>query len=122
VILGLQSVPMRTALTGVACAIALVGPASATADAALRACTPVLDPYPGTRYDDVDLTRIRTSAGSCETARRVARKAHRKALTITPTGRFRRYTWHGWSVTGDLRPDHDRYVARRDGRQVRWRF
>jgi hypothetical protein len=110
----------RVAFAGIACSIALAGPSPA--DAALRACKPVLDPYPGTRYDGVDLTRIRTSAGSCETARRVARKAHRKALRTTPTGRFRRFTWHGWAVTGDLRPDHDRYVARKDGRQVRWRF
>jgi hypothetical protein len=110
----------RVVLAGIACSVALAG--SSPADAALRACKPVLDPYPHTRYDGVDLTRIRTSAGSCETARRVARKAHRKALRLTPTGRYRRFTWHGWSVTGDLRPDHDRYVARKDGRQVRWRF
>jgi len=112
----------RVALAGIACSIALAGTSPVAADAALRACKPVLDPYPGTRYDDVDLTRIRTSAGSCETARRVARKAHRKALRTAPTGRYRRFTWDGWTVVGDLRPDHDRYVARKDGRQVRWRF
>lgn len=112
----------RVALAGIVCSIALAGPSPVHADAALRACKPVLDPYPHTRYEGVDLTRIRTSAGSCETARRVARRAHRKALRITSTGRFRRFTWHGWSVTGDLRPDHDRYVARKDGREVRWRF
>jgi hypothetical protein len=106
------------ALAAIACSMALAVPA----DAALRACKPVRDPYPGTRYAGVDLTRIRTSAGSCETARRVARRAHRKALRTAPTGRYRRFTWHGWAVTGDLRPDHDRYVARKDGRQVRWRF
>ena len=110
----------RVLLAVLVCSVALAG--SSPADAALRACKPVLDPYPGTRYAGVDLTRIRTSAGSCETARRVARKAHRKALTITPSRRFRRFTWHGWAVTGDLRPDHDRYVARKGGRQVRWRF
>jgi hypothetical protein len=109
-----------TCLALAAVSIALVG--SAPADAALRACKPVRDPYPNTRYAGVDLTRIRTSAGSCETARRVARRAHRKALRTTPTGRYRRFTWRGWSVTGDLRPDHDRYVARKAGRVVRWRF
>ena len=112
----------RVALAGIACSIALAGSSPVPADAALRACKPVLDPYPGTRYAGVDLTRIRTSVRSCETARRVARRAHRKALRTAPTGRFRRFTWHGWAVTGDLRPDHDRYVARKDGRQVRWRF
>ena len=112
----------RVVFAGIACSIALAGSSSVPADAALRACKPVLNPYPDTRYDDVDLTHIRTSAGSCETARRVARRAHRKALRMTPTGRFRRFRWHGWSVTGDLRQDHDRYVARKDGRQVRWRF
>ena len=112
----------RAVLAAVACAAALGGASPAPADAALRACKPVRDPYPGTRYDGVDLTRIRTSAGSCATARRVARGAHRKALRITPTGTYRRFTWNGWRVTGDLRGDHDRYVARKDGRQVRWRF
>ena len=112
----------RVALAGIVCSVALAGASPAPADAALRACKPVLDPYPGTRYAGVDLTRIRTSGRSCETARRVARKAHRKALTITPTRRFRRFNWNGWSVTGDLRPARDRYVARKDGRQVRWRF
>jgi hypothetical protein len=112
----------RVAFAGIVCSLALAGPSPAPAEAALRPCKPVLDPYPGTRYDGDDLTRIRTSAGSCATARRVARGAHRKALEITPTRRFRRFRWHGWSVTGDLRPAHDRYVARKDGRQVRWRF
>ena len=112
----------RVALAGIVCFLALTGSSPAPADAALRVCRPVLDPYPGTRYAGVDLTRIRTSAGSCESARRVARKAHRKALTITPTRRFRRFRWNGWSVTGDLRPDRDRYVARKAGREVRWRF
>jgi hypothetical protein len=112
----------RFAFAALACSVALGGSPPAPAGAALRACTPVLDPYPGTRYAGVDLTRIRTSVGSCETARRVARRAHRKALRITPTRRFRRFTWRGWAVVGDLRPDHDRYVARKDGRQVRWRF
>jgi len=120
----LQSVPMtsrRAVSAGIACSVALAGSSSVPADAALHACKPVLDPYPGTRYDDVDLTRIRAS-GSCVNARRVARKAHRKALRLTPTRTFRRFTWNGWAVTGDLRPDHDRYVARKNGRQVRWRF
>ena len=113
---------VRLAFAAIACSVALAGASPVPADAALRACKPVLDPYPGTRYDGVDLTRIRTSAGSCETARRVARRAHRKALRLPLTGRFRRFMWHGWAVTGDLRGDHDRYVARKDGRQVRWRF
>jgi hypothetical protein len=114
---------IRVAFAGIACAVALTGSTAALADASLRACKPVLDPYPGTRYAGVDLTRIRISAGSsCETARRVARRAHRMALRTAPTGRYRRFTWNGWAVTGDLRPDHDRYVARKDGRQVRWRF
>ena len=110
----------RVVLLGLACSIALAG--SSPAEAALRACKPVLRPYPGTRYDDVDLTRVRTSTASCVTARRVARGAHRKALRMAPAGRYRRFTWRGWAVTGDLRPDRDRYVARRAGRQVRWRF
>ena len=112
----------RLAFAALACSVALAGASPAHAGAALRACKPVLDPYPHTRYAGVDLTRIRTSTRSCETARNVARGAHRKALKRPATGRYRRFMWHGWSVTGDLRPDRDRYVARRNGRQVRWRF
>ena len=110
----------RLALAALACTVAVIG--SSPAEAALRACAPVRHPYPHSRYADVDLTGIRTSLGSCATARRVARRAHRKALRMAMTGRFRRYTWHGWAVTGDLRPERDRYVARKDARQVRWRF
>ena len=113
---------IRVACAGIACSIVAAGSWSVPGDAALRACKPVLDPYPGTRYAGVDLTRIRTSGVPCETARRVARNAHRKALRTAPTGRFRRFTWHGWAVTGDLRPDHDLYVARKGDRRVRWRF
>ena len=112
----------RAVVAGIACAAALGGSSPAPADAALRACKPVRDPYPGSRYAGVDLTRIRTSVSSCTTARRVARRAHRKAIRMPVTGRYRRLTWNGWKVTGDLRPDHDRYAARKDGRVVRWRF
>jgi len=112
----------RFAFAVLVCSVALAGTSPAQADAALRACKPVLNPYPHTRYAGVDLTRIRTSTRSCETARNVARGAHRKALRRPATGSYRRFTWHGWAVTGDLRPDRDRYVARRNGRQVRWRF
>ena len=112
----------RLAFAALVCSLAFAGPTPAQADAALRACKPVLNPYPHSRYAGDDLTRIRTSTRSCETARNVARGAHRKALRTAPKGRYRRFTWHGWAVTGDLQPDHDRYVARRNGRQVRWRF
>jgi hypothetical protein len=88
-----------------------------------RACAPVVNPYPGTRYEGVDLRRIRATGVSCRGARRVARRAHRKALGITPPpSGVRRFTWRGWQVTGDLRGSSDRYVAKRDGKRVRWRF
>jgi hypothetical protein len=81
-----------------------------------------VNPYPDTRYEGVNLSRIRASGVSCVTARRVARGAHRRALGLTPSGPVRRFTWNGWRVTGDLRGDSDTYVARRDGKTVRWRF
>jgi hypothetical protein len=100
-------------------------PASAAAaeGGAARPCRPVLDPYPNTRYEGEDLKRIRATGVSCRRARRVARRAHREALGLPPplTG-VRRFNWNGWRVTGDLRGDSDRYVARRDGKRVRWRF
>ena len=91
--------------------------------ASAAACEPVRNPYPGTRFEGVDLTRIKATAASCSTARRVARRAHRKALGITPTpDGIRRFMWRGWRVGGDLRPAKDRYVARKGDRVVRWRF
>ena len=88
-----------------------------------RSCRPVVDPYPGTRYEGADLRRIRAEHAGCATARRVVRGAHREALRITPPASgLRRFTWRGWRVTGDLRGEHDRYVARRGERRVRWLF
>jgi hypothetical protein len=34
----------------------------------------------------------------------------------------RHFEWHGWRVTGDIRPPSDRYVAKRDGKRVSWLF
>jgi hypothetical protein len=60
---------------------------------------------------------------SCSAARRVARRAHRKALEMTPPANgIRRFNWRGWKVTGDLRPAKDRYIARKNEHRVRWRF
>jgi hypothetical protein len=107
--------------------LALAPPASAAGPvakhASARACAPVVNPYPGTRYDGVDLRRIRATRVTCRGARRVARRAHRKALSLPPplTG-VRRFTWHGWRVTGDLRGSSDRYVAKKGRKRVSWRF
>jgi hypothetical protein len=109
-------------VAAVAVAFALVPTASGTA-LAYRKCEPVRNPYPGTRYEGVDLTRIRALETPCTRARRVARRAHFKALRVSPSsGGVRRFTWRGWRVRGDLRGDHDRYVARKGERRVRWRF
>ena len=105
-----------------ALALCAIAPAAGQA-ATYTGCKAVRDPYPRTRYAGVDLTRIRELHTTCTTARRVARRAHRKALRSTPpVSGVRRFTWNGWRVTGDLRPRHDRYVARKGERRVRWRF
>jgi hypothetical protein len=102
-------------------AVALVALAPSAAQAA--ACQPVKNPYPGTRYEGVDLTRIRAEGVRCSTARRVARRAHRKALAAVPSADgIVRVRWRGWRVRGDLKPSSDRYVARKGERRVRWRF
>ena len=103
---------------------ALAGASAPTAEAAsTRSCSAVLNPYPGTRYDGVDLSQIRATGVSCRRARGVARGAHRKALGLTPPPRgVRRLVWQGWHVAGDLRGSSDRYVATRGGKRVRWRF
>ena len=111
---------MRRLLILVLVAGATVAPAAA---AKARACEPVRNPYPGTRYEGVDLTKIRAERATCRTARRVARRAHRKALGLPPSADgIRRFRWDGWKVRGDLRPASDRYVARKGTRRVRWRF
>jgi len=98
---------------------ALVAPASASA----KSCADVANPYPGTRYEGVDLTRITATGVTCTTARRVARGAHRRALGLpVANGPVRRFTWNGWRVTGDLRGSSDAYVATKGDRRVRWRF
>ena len=114
---------MAGALSAVA---AVGGPAVGSLAAetgSARSCAPVVNPYPDTRYEGAALRRIRADGVSCRTARRVARGAHRKALGITPpVSGVRRFGWHGWRVTGDLRGSSDRYVAKRDARRVRWVF
>jgi hypothetical protein len=103
--------------------VAVIEPALSQA-AAPRACKPVINPYEGTRYEGVDLRRIRATAVSCRTARRVARRAHRKALGLAPPASgIREFTWRRWSVTGDIRGASDRYLAKAPGgKRVRWRF
>ena len=104
------------------CALAAVGAPSAEG-ASIRFCGPVVNPYAGTRYEGVDLRRIRAAGVSCRSARRVARGAHRKALELTPPASgVRRFTWDGWRVTGDLRGSSDRYAATRGDERVRWVF
>jgi hypothetical protein len=108
----------------VAAVLATVGLAVPSANAAdAQSCGRIVNPYPGTRFDGVDLRRIRAVGVSCHGARRVARRAHRKALGITPPpSGVRRFTWRGWQVTGDLRGSTDRYLATRGARRVRWLF
>jgi hypothetical protein len=103
---------------------ALAGASTPSAQgASTLSCKPVVNPYPGTRYEGVDLRRIRATGVSCVTARKVARGAHRKALGITPPlSGIRRFTWNGWHVTGDLRGNADSYVASRGKKRVRWVF
>ena len=108
-------------------ALALAAVASvpvATASAApSRACDPIVNPYPDTRYEGVDLRRIRAVGVRCGTARSVVRGAHRKALGLTsPPSGVRHFTYRGWHVTGDIRGSTDRYVATRGGKRVRWVF
>jgi hypothetical protein len=106
----------------IACVVAITA-AAAAPGATTRACGSVRDPYPGTRYAGVDLSRITATDVSCRTARSVARGAHHRALRVTPpVSGIRTFTWNGWKVRGDLRPASDRYVATRGSRRVRWRF
>ncbi len=104
-------------------ALAALG-APGTQAAASRSCKPVVNPYAGSRYEGVDLRRVRAVNVRCAVARRVARGAHRKALGMTPPpSGIRSFRWRGWKVTGNLRGDVDHYLARRrGGKRVRWLF
>jgi hypothetical protein len=103
---------------------ALVGLAVPTgAGAAAKRCGKVENPFAGTRYEGEDVKRIRARGVTCRRARRVAVRAQRKALgQPQPANGIRRFRYRGWKVTGDTRRATDRYVARRDGKVVRWRF
>ena len=117
---------LRWLLAVVLGGLALFSAGAVTASAhagSTRSCSPVMNPYAGTRYEGVDLRRIRATGLSCHSARRVASRAHRKALGLSvPSSGVRRFTWNGWRVTGDLRYSSDRYIATRDGKRVSWRF
>ena len=89
----------------------------------MQRCKPVENPYPNTRYAGSSLHHIRASGVSCRLARRVARRAHRKALGMTPPADgVREYYWRRWYVVGDIRGATDYYRARRGTERVRWRF
>ena len=105
-----------------ACVLVLL--ATPTAEAAtLKSCRPVVNPYAGTRYEGSNLHHIRALGVSCRTARKVARRAHRKALGMTPPADgVREYYWRRWYVVGDIRGQTDYYRASRGQDRVRWRF
>lgn len=102
---------------------AVIAFAPSGAEAATKACAPVPNPYPDTRYAGVPLSNITANGVTCTTARRAARGAHRKALRLsTDESGVRRFVWDSWSVVGDVTGSHDRYTATKRGHTVRWRF
>jgi hypothetical protein len=103
-------------------AVSMALPAGASA--VYKPCARIVNPYAGSRYEGSDLYRIRAQDVSCRTARRVVRRGHRKALAAVPdSDGFVHVTYRRWSITGDLRGDHDRYVAKAAGdKRVRWLF
>ncbi len=115
---------MRQCLIAAAlCAVAGFAPATAEALEPPRSCERIVNPYEGTRYEGEDLRRIRAAGVTCRRARRVVRRAHRKALGMTPPpSGVRHFNWNGWHVRGDIREDTDRYVATRGTKRVRWVF
>ena len=68
-----------------------------------------------------------TPCGVCESCRSIANATSLDVIEMDAASNnavdgIRRFRWHGWRVRGDLRPEHDRYVARKGERRVRWRF
>jgi plastocyanin len=90
---------------------------------AAKHCRSVNNPYPNSRYEGIDLTRIRAEGVPCSRARDVARGGHKKGLRMAPPpSGILNYRWHRWTIRGDLRPSHDRYRASRRDNRVQWRF
>ena len=85
-------------------------------------CRDVKNPYEGSRYDGVPLSDIEAKNITCPNARRVARNAHEKAMMMGGGDMHFTYRWEGWRVEGDLRGDHDSYVATKSDKKVSWRF
>ncbi len=113
---------MKRLVTATLALAFLAGPV-ASAEADFKRCRPVLNLFAGTS-DEGDVYRIRAQGVSCRTARRVARRSTRKAVSMTPPpSGIRRFSYRRWQVTDDLRPDVDRYSARAGGsKRVRWLF
>lgn len=112
----------RSALSVLAAAalVAVIAPASAFASAS---CRDIKNPYEGTKFEGADLTGIRASHVSCKRARYVVKKSHLEALASFPdSDGIVRVSWHEWAVRGDLKPSSDRYTAKHEGAQIRWRF
>ena len=119
----MRAVKRKATVAILSCALAGGLGAPAAEAASSKPCNRIVNPYDGTRYEGTDIRRIRAVRVSCRRARRVARRAHRKGLGMTPPpSGVRRYRWNGWRVTGDLRGNNDRYVARRGTKRVRWVF
>ena len=115
--------PRKSLLFACVLGASLLVAAPTAGAASYKSCKPVLKPYPGSRFSDVDLTSIRVLNGSCKGARVVAKGAHRKALGLTPSlTPIRRFVWGGWRVAGDLRGNSDKYLAVKSKKRVRWRF
>lgn len=94
--------------------LALVSPPPASA----ANCSPVVNPYAGSRYEGIDLRRIRAVNVNCDKARDVVRKAHRKGLLTFEED----YKWHAWEVRSDLSGSTDQYRARRSNARISWVF
>jgi hypothetical protein len=119
----LSTVKLRLLAAAALAGLCVVAAVPSTSSASAQSCSRVVNPYPGTRFEGINLSHIRAEGIGCPKARKVAKGAHRKALGITsPPDGIRRFQWNGWTVVGDLRPASDKYEATRGGKRVRWRF
>jgi hypothetical protein len=82
-----------------------------------------VNPYEGSIHEGADLRKIVADGVRCPNARRVARRAHRKALGLAPSpSGILNFRWQGWDVKGNLQGDADKYVAARGDKRVSWVF
>ncbi len=108
----------KSVLAPVAVIVCIAACLAVPAAGSAAKCDPVVNPYAGTRYDGIDLRRIRATNVTCGKARKVVRRGHRKALLTFEL----KFKWHDWKIKSHLGGSVDKYRAKRGNARISWVF